>query len=129
MKPPGWRREKTVQLACKHVFHDLCIRGWAIVGKKARTVSALRTLDQTGTLLVHMHASSVLNLACAPEDDMVQALFVLWDGCWLPTWGSILLCAVSPRAQSAFPPVGDQGALLLQALCMCSHVTAGTEAA
>jgi hypothetical protein len=30
----AWGREKTVQLACKHVFHDLCIRGWAIVGKK-----------------------------------------------------------------------------------------------
>ena len=30
----GLWREKTVQLACKHVFHDLCIRGWAIVGKK-----------------------------------------------------------------------------------------------
>lgn len=26
--------EKTVQLACKHLFHSGCIRGWTIVGKK-----------------------------------------------------------------------------------------------
>jgi len=26
--------EKTVQLNCKHLFHEFCIRGWTIVGKK-----------------------------------------------------------------------------------------------
>jgi RING finger protein 121/175 len=26
--------EKSVQLSCKHCFHDLCIRGWTVVGKK-----------------------------------------------------------------------------------------------
>ncbi|KAG2499840.1 hypothetical protein HYH03_002131 [Edaphochlamys debaryana] len=26
--------ERTVQLSCKHCFHDLCIRGWTMVGKK-----------------------------------------------------------------------------------------------
>lgn len=26
--------EKTVQLSCKHCFHDLCVRGWTMVGKK-----------------------------------------------------------------------------------------------
>ncbi|GAX79202.1 hypothetical protein CEUSTIGMA_g6642.t1 [Chlamydomonas eustigma] len=26
--------ETSVQLSCKHCFHDLCIRGWTIVGKK-----------------------------------------------------------------------------------------------
>mmetsp|Transcript_24163 Transcript_24163/g.71701 ORF Transcript_24163/g.71701 Transcript_24163/m.71701 type:complete len:353 (-) Transcript_24163:347-1405(-) len=26
--------ERTVQLDCKHCFHDLCIRGWIMVGKK-----------------------------------------------------------------------------------------------
>uniref|UniRef100_A0A8C2RCX3 RING-type domain-containing protein n=1 Tax=Capra hircus TaxID=9925 RepID=A0A8C2RCX3_CAPHI len=26
--------ENTYQLSCKHVFHEFCIRGWCIVGKK-----------------------------------------------------------------------------------------------
>jgi RING finger protein 121/175 len=26
--------EKVVQLSCKHCFHDLCVRGWTMVGKK-----------------------------------------------------------------------------------------------
>lgn len=30
------RQEGTVQLSCKHCFHDLCIRGWTMVGKKVR---------------------------------------------------------------------------------------------
>ena len=29
-----WGAESTVQLECKHCFHDQCIRGWTIVGKK-----------------------------------------------------------------------------------------------
>jgi hypothetical protein len=26
--------EPCVQLSCKHCFHNLCIRGWTVVGKK-----------------------------------------------------------------------------------------------
>ncbi|CAM5140580.1 unnamed protein product, partial [Natator depressus] len=26
--------ENTYQLSCNHVFHEFCIRGWCIVGKK-----------------------------------------------------------------------------------------------
>ena len=26
--------ENTYKLSCKHVFHEFCIRGWCIVGKK-----------------------------------------------------------------------------------------------
>ena len=32
-----WGAESTVQLECKHCFHDQCIRGWTIVGKKVRS--------------------------------------------------------------------------------------------
>lgn len=32
-----WGGESTVQLECKHCFHDQCIRGWTIVGKKVRS--------------------------------------------------------------------------------------------
>jgi RING finger protein 121 len=28
------QEEATVALDCKHCFHDLCIRGWTMVGKK-----------------------------------------------------------------------------------------------
>jgi len=28
--------DRTLQLSCKHCFHELCIRGWTVVGKKAR---------------------------------------------------------------------------------------------
>lgn len=31
--------ERTVQLSCKHCFHDLCVRGWTMVGKKVRQVA------------------------------------------------------------------------------------------
>ena len=35
-----WGAESTVQLECKHCFHDQCIRGWTIVGKKVRSLCA-----------------------------------------------------------------------------------------
>jgi hypothetical protein len=40
---PTPQSERTRQLACKHCFHDLCIRGWTMVGKKVRR-DAARTL-------------------------------------------------------------------------------------
>ena len=33
-----WGAESTVQLECKHCFHDQCIRGWTIVGKKVQSL-------------------------------------------------------------------------------------------
>ena len=39
-----WGAESTVQLECKHCFHDQCIRGWTIVGKKVSRL--LRPLFQ-----------------------------------------------------------------------------------
>ena len=35
-----WGAESTVQLECKHCFHDQCIRGWTIVGKKVGQCSS-----------------------------------------------------------------------------------------
>ncbi len=35
-----WGAESTVQLECKHCFHDQCIRGWTIVGKKVHQSEA-----------------------------------------------------------------------------------------
>lgn len=61
----GWGREKTVQLGCKHVFHDLCIRGWAIVGKKAR--DHLHHWSHRGSCCntgCHALASAGRSLAC-----------------------------------------------------------------
>ena len=40
-----WGAESTVQLQCKHCFHDQCIRGWTIVGKKVRPPCRTRRLD------------------------------------------------------------------------------------
>ena len=44
--------ERTMQLSCSHVFHEFCIRGWCIVGKKAicpfcREVVDMRKLART----------------------------------------------------------------------------------
>jgi hypothetical protein len=33
------------QLACKHCFHELCIRGWTIVGKKDVCPVCLEKVD------------------------------------------------------------------------------------
>ncbi len=32
--PPSPQTERTVSLSCGHAFHDFCVRGWTIVGKK-----------------------------------------------------------------------------------------------
>eukprot|EP00210_Caulerpa_lentillifera_P009503 g9063.t1 len=32
--PKNGKFEKTVQLSCKHLFHEFCIRGWTLIGKK-----------------------------------------------------------------------------------------------
>ena len=37
--------EKTVQLTCKHLFHDQCIRGWTLVGKKDTCPVCLEKVD------------------------------------------------------------------------------------
>lgn len=37
--------EKTVQLTCKHLFHDQCIRGWTLVGKKDSCPVCLEKVD------------------------------------------------------------------------------------
>lgn len=37
--------EKTVQLECKHCFHDLCVRGWTMVGKKDTCPVCLEKVD------------------------------------------------------------------------------------
>jgi RING finger protein 121 len=37
--------EPVRQLACKHCFHELCIRGWTIVGKKDVCPVCLEKVD------------------------------------------------------------------------------------
>ena len=39
------KNEKTVQLTCKHLFHDQCIRGWTLVGKKDTCPVCLEKVD------------------------------------------------------------------------------------
>ena len=52
-----WGAESTVQLQCKHCFHDQCIRGWTIVGKKVRPPCCTRRLNS-----LSMHVIPVLLL-------------------------------------------------------------------
>lgn len=40
--------EKCVQLDCKHCFHELCIRGWTIVGKKEMCPVCMEKVDLKG---------------------------------------------------------------------------------
>eukprot|EP00197_Chlamydomonas_leiostraca_P006834 CAMPEP_0202877280 /NCGR_PEP_ID=MMETSP1391-20130828/30388_1 /ASSEMBLY_ACC=CAM_ASM_000867 /TAXON_ID=1034604 /ORGANISM="Chlamydomonas leiostraca, Strain SAG 11-49" /LENGTH=253 /DNA_ID=CAMNT_0049559283 /DNA_START=373 /DNA_END=1134 /DNA_ORIENTATION=- len=37
--------EKCVQLACKHCFHDFCVRGWTMVGKKDTCPVCMEKVD------------------------------------------------------------------------------------
>ncbi|GMH43666.1 hypothetical protein BSKO_11588 [Bryopsis sp. KO-2023] len=37
--------EKSVQLDCKHLFHETCIRGWTIVGKKDVCPTCMEKVD------------------------------------------------------------------------------------
>lgn len=37
--------ERCVQLSCKHCFHDLCIRGWTMIGKKDTCPVCLEKVD------------------------------------------------------------------------------------
>lgn len=37
--------EPVRQLGCKHCFHDLCIRGWTLVGKKDVCPVCLEKVD------------------------------------------------------------------------------------
>ena len=38
-----WKR--CLQLACKHLFHDQCIRGWTLIGKKDTCPTCLEKVD------------------------------------------------------------------------------------
>lgn len=40
--------EAVRQLGCKHCFHELCIRGWTIVGKKDVCPVCLEKVDMRG---------------------------------------------------------------------------------
>ena len=42
---PLANNEKSVQLTCKHLFHDQCIRGWTLVGKKDTCPVCLEKVD------------------------------------------------------------------------------------
>ena len=37
--------ERCVQLNCKHCFHELCVRGWTMVGKKDTCPVCLEKVD------------------------------------------------------------------------------------
>lgn len=37
--------ERTVQLQCKHNFHEFCIRGWTLVGKKDMCPCCMEKVD------------------------------------------------------------------------------------
>lgn len=37
--------EPTIQLGCKHVFHELCIKGWTMVGKKDVCPTCMEKVD------------------------------------------------------------------------------------
>lgn len=38
-------RPGSVQLSCKHLFHEECIRGWTIVGKKDTCPTCAEKVD------------------------------------------------------------------------------------
>lgn len=72
----GGAQQRSVQLSCKHLFHDECIRGWTIVGKKDTCPTCWEKVD-----LRSLYADrpwETTNLSWIQMLDMVRYL-VVWN--------------------------------------------------
>lgn len=70
------RGMKTVQLSCKHLFHEECIRGWTIVGKKDTCPTCWEKVDLRSLYADRPWETS--NLSWIQMLDMVRYL-VVWN--------------------------------------------------
>jgi len=83
--------EKTVSLACKHPFHEWCIRGWTIVGKKDVCPYCCEKVDLTSTLVNPWERPTVL---WGQVLDAVRYLIV---------WNPLILIAINALLSIADP--------------------------
>jgi RING finger protein 121 len=74
----GTGAEASVQLSCKHLFHEECIRGWLIVGKKDSCPTCTEKVDLRALYAGKPWETS--NLSWVQMLDMVRYLVV-----WQPT--------------------------------------------
>lgn len=78
------RQEPTVQLSCKHCFHELCIRGWTMVGKKDTCPQCNEKVDMRSLL------------ADRPWDTHNITWIQMMDGIrYLVVWNPIIFTALS----------------------------------
>jgi len=84
--------ERTVTLACKHPFHEWCIRGWTIVGKKDVCPYCCEKVDLSTTLVNPWEKPTVL---WGQVLDAVRYLIV---------WNPVILILINFLLSVADPP-------------------------
>lgn len=84
----------SVQLACKHLFHPLCIRGWTLVGERPRPTRGCTCIPPE------------IHVLCFAAPHMMQLV------------GYMLFCA---RRSSRYPFAYDAGRRLQTILCTSQH--------
>lgn len=68
--------ERSIQLTCKHTFHEFCIRGWTIVGKKQTCPCCFEIVDMRELMSSKPWEST--NLAWIQLLELVRYLLV-WN--------------------------------------------------
>jgi len=79
-----WGAESTVQLECKHCFHDQCIRGWTIVGKKVHQSEAklMAILSDMCPHVCQVRAlRSTVNGAAGVQALLSRPVYTSWEHC------------------------------------------------
>lgn len=97
-------KEKTVQLSCKHCFHEECIRGWTIVGKKDVCPACYEKVDLRA--LYSDRPWETRNLSWIQMLDMVRYLVV-----WNPVILIVLHFAFHLVGLDNGPKLGEHAAL------------------
>jgi len=117
--------EGHIRLPCKHAFHDYCIRGWTMVGKKDMCPTCLEKVD-----LKHLHTDRPWEKAGVAWGQMLDIFR------YLVVWFPLLMVAIhflfwevglippNPHAPAAPPTPADANAAVSSATPVAAPVLA-----